>query len=334
MRLSSLFFAVVLLLAPSALAQHHESGSAPSAPPAAAPSPAPTPSFNSSAPPPSPPSVNSPTFHSAPEPASTQAIHGASEQARAPVMHSPPATSFTPSAGSIPSSTHSTSGVAPSPERIMPVEKISGEPRIAPQPRVGEIVPEKQPEHDPSNPDLRRRVCAGKDCAPREEKPGVLFSTAPHPICLKGNCTCPSGESWTSNGCATTNANTPPLCQAGTVWNAANCIPVDTCTPGESGNGQGCAPVAQCRAGELWDGSRCVNPAQQCVPYQAQATPLVTELQNLRMKIERICSRDSSSQDCSEAKFQRQSTLDRYRALWDQASSYCNGYLPDPGALM
>jgi len=342
MRLSSLSVVTIVLSSSIAFAQHSSNTSSapsPSPAPSAAPthvsSPATSPSFSSS------PSV--PISHSS-SPSTSVSV---------PQPHVAPTPSVAPSPSSATARTafspqnenRSTGAVSPSrvqepaASHIVPQEKIAGETRIISAPRIGEHPTEKEKDAR-SAPDLRRRVCEGKDCINTQEKMVPPKPDLRHHVCLTGPCTCPPGQAWGKGGCSggvvpATGYTIGTACGAGTFWDGSACVAaVNACPPGQVWNGVACAASVQCRADEIWDGLRCVDSAYACASYEGRAAPLISGLRNLRVDLQEACSQNPSGQACAELQAQQQGTMDQYMALWNEAPAACHARLPEPGSLM
>src|SRR5215472_1382585 len=156
MRLSTVCFLciAILLVGSVAFAQHHETGSTPSAP---SPSPAPSPIPNFS--PPSPPSAPS-ASHSEPS---------VSAPVSAPIMHSAPEPSPPPSPihNSIPSSSATSNSTRTAPES-KPQSDAAGS-VSAKSPETSKIVSNDRTVETPAlkktvESDIRHRVCTGEKC--------------------------------------------------------------------------------------------------------------------------------------------------------------------------
>jgi hypothetical protein len=319
MRLSSLSLAAVLLFSSIAFAQHHEAGSAPSAPPpspppAAAPSPAPAP------PPPPPPAPSpAPSFsppapsvsHSAPSPAPAPSIpesHVAPTPSPA-LGPSPAPGAASGAARSGPSSDKTPIAHTPEPGRVVPAQKISGEDRVEAAPRIGEHPQEKDRLAKPADPDLRRRACEGEACKEPVAKPVPPESDLRRRICVNGSCGCPAGQTASKNGCVTTVVSTPETpCQPGMAWNGAACAP----------NGSGC------RAGQTWNGVSC---QQDCATFEARAAAIKHSVWVARTQRDEACKNGSTTADCSSAQGSYDFEVGRYRTLQNEAAPECSAML-------
>ena len=335
MRLSSLSIAAVLLFSSIAFAQHHEGGSAPSAPPpspppAAAPSPAPPP------PPPPPAPSPAPSFSNSAPSVSHSSAPSSVPAPSIPERHAAPTPS--PSSGPVSGTVKSdsnpepTAPVAHTPEaeRVIPAEKISGEDKIVSAPRVGEHPPEKDRETKPEDSVLRRRVCEGEACKEPVAKPGPPESDLRRRICVNGSCGCPAGQTASKNGCVTTGSTPETHCQPGTVWNGTACA-TNACQSGMVWNGTTCVPNGQCVAGEIWNGSRC---SANCSIAFTESQHLIVELRSLRQKRDEACQQDPGGPPCLELSGSYSTTKGEYLNLWTAAPSECRvTVLPDPGTL-
>jgi len=298
MRLSGLSAVVVLILSPFVFAQHHDTPSAPPPPPpppahveAPTPSPAPTPA-------PSP----SPSFSSSSAPVAAPAhtsAPSASMGATNPQPRVAPSEVFVPNSPKEDFNAPRSEAVrvpATNAERVVSADKISGESRIVGSARVGGKPPE-EPKPKPTEPDLRHRICPGGSCKEPEPKPGPPESDLRHRICLNGPCTCPPGQTMSKKGCVATTADNETS-QA-------------------------------CGAGQYWNGSACAFSAAECSSLNSRASGVVGELYNLRARVEQACRPAPSSQECAEAKLERDGAIQRYRMLLTEGPSRCAGAFPD-----
>jgi len=336
MRLSSLSVVTIILASAIALAQH--SNNTPSAP---APSPAPS---HVSTPAPSPsPSMSStpsaPASHSSfpSTPASVPQAHVAPTPSVAPSSNTGAAHTVTPTSSDNRSTVPGSRIQESVPGRIVPEEKISGESKIVSAPRIGEHPIEKEKDTR-LEPDLRRRVCEGKDCMNTQEKVAPLNPDLRHHVCLTGPCTCAPGQTWGKNGCSGSGTVVPnnrysmeTTCGAGTIWNGNSCMA--DCPAGQVWNGLNCVPTARCPGSEVWDGTRCVDPAVACASYEGRAASMIMELRQLKTDVQEACSQNPSGQACVDLQQQQQGALNRYMALWNEAPPACHTRLPDPGSL-
>jgi len=311
MRLSGLSLAAILLFSTFAFAQHHESGSAPSAPPPAPPAAAPSPA---PAPPPAPAPAPS-AASSASSNVSHSSLTSAPPAASAPETHMAPGANSSSGRDSGPGRADSNAertvptAHVPTSERVSPDVKITGESKIVSGPRIGE---ESKPR--PSEPDLRRRTCEGAACKEKET------ATTPAPdsdlrrkVCIDGHCNCPPGETSTGKGCV---ATTFEQCQPGQYWNGASCLASTTCP-----------------AGQEWNGTSCVVSSAFCGSINGRASILISDLRSLRAKMSEACGQNSSGQDCRDVQLQRSVSLQQYEMLWNEAAPACRTALPDPAAL-
>lgn len=345
MRLSSLSVAAVLLLSSIAFAQHHDAGSAPSAPPpspppAAAPSPAP-------APPPPPPPAPSPApsysppapsvSHSAPSPApSIPESHVAPAPSPSPGPSPAPGAGFGAARSESNSDKPAPVARTPEPDRVGPAENISGENRVEAVPRVGEHLPEKDRTEKPAEPDLRRRACEGSECKDTVAKPAPPESDLRRKTCIKGICGCPAGQTAAKGGCVTTVVSNPETqCQPGTVWNGSACTDTSPASPtacpaGKVWNGGVCVPVGQCPAGQIWNGTTC---ASNCSIVNSQAQNLIVQLRNAHRERDDACRQDPAATLCLQLDGQYNTLLAEYRNAVAGAPVECRATLPDPSAL-
>lgn len=309
MRLSGLAIAL-LLLSCLAFAQHHDTPSAPPpAPPSpvhsASPAPAPTPSPSPSV---SPSPAATPSHSSAPSP-STPSISSESRTVH-PVTSAPNSVT----AGSTAAKPEAMPNSEISSERVVPVEKLSGESRIAGSARIREVPPDKEPNAKPAQPDLRHHICLSGPCEAQAAKPTPPESDLRRHICITGPCSCPSGQTFTKNGCVgTVNNVVPDACQPGQFWNGAVCEPSPT----------------QCAPGLYWNGAVCVSSAAECATLNARADSMIAELNALRARVEQACRATPSSDDCAAAKLERDGAIQRYRMLLTEGPSRCALSLPD-----
>ena len=346
MRHSSLSFVAILLFSSIVIAQHHEAGSTPSAPPpspapSAAPAPAPAPP-----PPPAPAPAPAPvvTHYSSPSPAPSEPASHISAPSM-PTAVSTPETHATPapvvSTGHISGVTATDgSSARPAPvthapqsdaRGIIPERKISGESKIIPAPRIGDNPPEKA---KPA-PDLRRRVCLAGPCNTTPVSPAPPQSDLRHRICLTGPCSCPSGQSWSKNGCVGAAPTPPPIeqCQPGELWSGGACAATNQCQPGEIWNGGACVPSNRCMPGQVWNGVDCIPSAGECASIDARAAMLANELRGLKAQIQQSCGQDPPAQDCEDLQLRQKGALQRYQMLLAEAGPTCRTTLADPTSL-
>jgi hypothetical protein len=328
MRLASLFLAAVLLIPSIVLAQHHETGSAPSTPP---PSPA-----HSAAPSSSHPSApsSSPPHSAAP---SSPASHSVAPSAHSPVRDSGPTPSGVNSERTAPPSHEPQS----EPQRIIPDEKIAGESRITPAPKIGEKTPEREPEAKPEikkdEPDWKRRPCENGPCkepTPKPEPPvSELKRGLPIPVCTKGSCPCPPGQTAGKGGCVPV---TPPpaseACPAGQVWNGGSCMPANQCPLGQVWNGATCVPnSARCSAGQVWNGTTCRS---DCTLATAGLAGITERLRMARHERDDACRQDPSGTECRQAEASYDLAVSEYRAQAAGIPAECSGTVLDPSAII
>jgi len=314
MRLSGLSAFVVLILSSFVFAQHHDTPSAPPPPHVEAPTPSPAPASGPSAP------SASRSFSSSPAPVATPSH---TSEPSASMGASSPQPHVAPSEVSVPNSaredfnapkSEDVRGPMTNSERVVPVERISGDNRVVGSARVGEK-PTEEPKPKPPEPDLRHRICPGGSCKEPEPKPGPPESDLRHRICLNGPCTCPSGQTMSKNGCVATivTNETPQACGAGQFWNGFSCV--------------GSSP--QCAQGQYWSGAACLFSAAECASLNSRASAVAGELYNLRARVEQACRPAPSSQECAEAKVERDGAIQRYRMLLTEGPSRCAGAFPD-----
>jgi hypothetical protein len=309
MRLSSLSLAAILLLSSVVFAQHHETGTAPSAPPpspasgtAASSAPNPTPSALTAAPAPSPaPSI------------ATGAANTAVSHASAPTVPAPTSVPVTPGSGStgshatispptesrsVPTATSPAHEPRADPGRLIPDQKVSGETKIGSAPRIGQNSPGKEWKADPPRTDLRRRVC------------------------VTGPCPCAPGQRAGKGGCIANPPVDEPVVQ-----------PVEPCQPGEIWNGAVCMPSSPCAPGESWNGVSCVASAAECASIDGRAAILVTALRTLKAQIRDACGQNPPGQDCEDLKQRQGEALQRYQMLRTEAGPSCQATLADLASL-
>ena len=321
MRLSSLSLAALLLSSSIVFAQHHESGSAPSAAPSPASSPAPSPSPAPSTSTSSASSISHSNVSSSPAPAST------------PVSHSPTSVNSTPNQGSAPRSTESNSTrIMPgsheaenNSHRVIPDQKISGSEKIISAPRIGETPLEKAHESKAGETDLRRRICENGSCKEPSPARKPVESDLRRRICIEEPCQCPAGQMASKGGCvANTSRNSEPvvdnslasMCAADEFWDGASCI-----------------SRRQCQPGEFWNGANCMPSSSQCAGIEARAATLANELRGTKAQIQQACSQNPPAPDCESLKLSQQVALQRYQMLLTEAGPNCQTGLLDPLAL-
>lgn len=301
MRLSGLSLAAVLLLSSLAFAQHQTAAPPPPPPP---PPPAAVPAPESH--------ISAPSAPSTPAPASAPATHvdtGHFDNSSTPSNPAP--------ASSMPAA-HT-----PEPDRVAPDQKIVGDEKIESAPRVGEDehsdirtkdTPEKEKEAR-AEPDLRRHICGDKPCQSPEPKPVEPDKERKRRPCEKQPCPCPPGEKASGGGCVATVVENNGQCQPGQVWSVGSCI------------------ARTCPHNETWDGTRCVASPDQCLALEGAAARLISQLRALKTRMQEVCAQDPSSQDCADLTQEHDRLREQYRALWNQASPFCRGRLPDPDTL-
>jgi hypothetical protein len=320
MRLSSVSLLCVVLFCSVALAQHHESGSAPSAP-SPSPSPSPAPSFS---PPPSAPSIS----HSAPS---------APSPASAPAMHSAPAPSPSPSPmhSSMPSSPAISNSARSAPES-KPQSEVGANVAVKSAP-AGKIVSEERNVETPAlkkppESDLRHPVCPGGRCpdvASEVKNPQPPKDDLRHCIL----CKCPPGQSGKGE-CVGNPTNPQPTkpqtCSAGTTWNGSSCVSSnEICPAGQSWNGVSCS-IVTCAPGKILRAGACM---EDCSVSNARAYALAPQVQSARMDRDDACRQGLGTAQCQQADVRYQSVLAEYRTVWTTAPAECRGPLPLPDAL-
>ena len=309
MRLSTVSLLCALLFPPVAFAQHHESGSAPSAP---ATSPAPSPSPSSA------PSIS----HSAPS-------------APAPMIHSTPASSPSPSPihSAMPANSTTSNSVRSTPElrrqsdatgnvsAKSPIEsKISSDDHASQNPAIKK----------PVESDLRHRICAGGKC------PDVASEAQNDALrhCITAECKCPPGQSPGKGGCVA-NPTNPPVaktetCAAGSAWNGSSCVPTNQlCPAGQTWDGMRCT-IASCQAGKILRNGACM---EDCSLTQARVDALAPEVRSARRDRDDACQQGLGTTSCQQADGHYQDILAEYRMLWSAAPAECRAPLPVPDTL-
>jgi hypothetical protein len=262
MRLPTLPLAAVLLLSSLLFAQHSTPPSPPSPPP---PPPAATPS-------PAPP----------PEPAHVEAPSAPSIPASAPTV-----TPSTPPIGNSSPASVLPAAHAPDANRIAPDQKIAGEARIEGAPRVGQ-------DEKHADPDLRHRICDGKDCEKHPSKPAPSESDLRVRPCLKEPCPCPAGTTWSGHGCIASSQD-------------------------------------KCPAGQIRSNGSCTT--DECASLVARAASIAQQARDARARMEQVCSQDPYGQECADLKREHEALLQQYRALYFSVPINCRGQLPDPSTL-
>jgi hypothetical protein len=313
MRLSTLSLLCVLLLTPVAFAQHHESGSAPSAP---ASNPAPSPSLSSA------PSISH-SAPSAPAPVSAPAFHSAPVPSPSPSpMHSsmPSSATTSNSARSAPESKPQSDAAGNGQARTPAADKIVSDDRASQSPAIKR----------PVESDLRHRVCAGGKC------PDVSSEAQNDALrhCLTAECKCPPGQSQGKGGCVA-NPTNPPVtktgtCAAGSAWNGSSCVPTnEICPAGQSWDGARCT-IASCAAGKVLRAGACM---EDCSLTNAQAYARIPEVQSARRDRDDACQQGLATTQCQQADGHYQNILAEYRMLWAAAPAECRAPLPVPDTL-
>jgi len=320
MRLSTVSLPCLVLFCSVAFAQHHETGSAPSAP---SPSPAPSPAPSFSPPPaPSAPSV----AHEAPS---------VSAPGSAPVPHSAPETgpSLSPMHSSMPSNS-ATSDSAHSASESKSQSDAAGNAsaksqaanKMASDNRTVETPALKKPVES----EIRHRVCAGEKCP---DVASEIQKTPQDDLRRCIHCKCPPGQSPGKGGCVANPANPVTKnqpCAAGTTWNGSSCVATqENCPAGQSWNGQSCSMVS-CPAGRILRGGACTD---DCSITNAQAYATIPEVESARRDRDDACQQGLATTQCQLAEGHYQNTLARYRMLWAGAAAECRASLPVPDTL-
>lgn len=325
MRLSTVSVLAVLLVSSVAVAQHHETGSAPSAP---SPSPAPSPAPSFSPPAPSAPSIS----HSAPS---------APSPSGAPVFHSAPAPSPSPNPmhSSMPSNSTSSNSARSAPEskpRSDATGNISSKSPTANKIESDDRASQSPAMKRPAESDLRHRICAEGKCP----DPASEVQNAKPPQddalrhCLTAECKCPPGQSPGKGGCVA-NPTNPPVakngtCSAGTAWNGSSCVATnEICPAGQNWDGAGCS-IASCPAGKILRGGTCM---EDCTMTNARAYPMIPDVQSARRDRDDACRQGLATTQCQQAEGHYQNVLAEYRMLWTSAPVECRAPLPVPDTL-
>lgn len=319
MRLSTVSLLYVLLFSPIAIAQHHESSSAPSAP-AASPAPSPSPS--------SAPSISH-TAPSAPAPVSAPVIHNAPAPSPSPSpMHSamPANSTMSNSVRIAPESRRQSDTDGNVPAKSPTPSKISSDDYAAKTPAVKR----------PVESDLRHRICAGGKCPDAASE--VQNAKAPQDDalrhCLTAECKCPPGQSPGKGGCVA-NPTNPPVtkngtCSAGTAWNGSSCVATNQiCPAGQNWDGVRCT-IASCPAGKILRGGACM---EDCTLTNAQAYAKIPDVQSARRARDDACQQGLGTSQCLQADGHYQNVLAEYRMLWAAAPGECRAPLPVPDTL-
>lgn len=314
MRLSNVSLLCVVLFCSVAFAQHHETGSAPSAP-----APSPAPSFS---PPPAP---------------SAPSISHSEPSVSAPVTHSAPAESPSPSPmhSAMPSSDTTSNSVRSAPEskpQSDATKDASAKPpatnKIASDDRAAETPALKKP----AESDIRHPACFGGKCpdvASEAQNAQPPQDDLRHCIL----CKCPPGQSSGKGGCVANPTNPPTkteTCAAGSTWNGSSCVATGAlCPTGQAWNGTQCA-VASCPAGKILRGGACM---EDCGLTNARAGGLIPNVRNARQDRDDACRQGLATVQCQQADSQYQSVLAEYRMLWAIAPLECRAPLPVPDTL-
>ena len=321
MRLSSLFCTAVLLVPSLVLAQHTSgAASTPSSPaPSAAPSLAPPPPHTEA---PSP----------APTASSMSASHTSMPESH--VTPSPSSPAHIPSSTSIGLNSGQATGAphASQPETrgIVPEQKISGESRIVPAPKIGERPVEKEPEAKREEPDLKHKICENGPCKEPLPKPEPPILELRRP-CLKQPCPCPPGQTSGKGGCVPVSPPVNEQCTGEQVWNGGSCVPAGQCPAGQTWNGAACVPNSlRCKAGQVWNGISC---QADCSIATAGTTNAIVELSNARQQRDDECGRNPSGTLCRQLDGEYQNALAEYRNLYFGVPVECRSTLPVPESL-
>jgi hypothetical protein len=322
MRLSTVCLLCVLFFSSVAFGQHHETGSAPSAP-AASPAPSPAPSFS---PPPAPsaPSIS----HSEPS---------VSAPVSAPVIHSAPAANPSPSPmhSAMPSSDVTSNSLRSAPESKP--QSDAAKDASAKAPATNKITSDDHAVETPAlkkppESDIRHPVCFGGKCPEvtsgvQNEQP--MQDDLRHCIL----CKCPPGQSAGKGGCVSNPTNPPTkteTCAAGSTWNGSSCVPTSAlCPSGQSWNGGQCALVS-CPAGKILRGGACM---EDCSMTNARADGLVPNVRSARQDRDDACRQGLGTAQCQQADGHYQNVLAEYRMLWAGAAAECRAPLPVPDTL-
>ena len=311
MRLSTVSLLCVLLFSSVTFAQHHETGSAPSAPAAS-----PAPSISHSAP-------------STPAPISTPAMHSAP----APSPSPSPMHSSMPSNSTTSNSARGTSELKTQSDAARNVSaKSAAAGKITSDDRAVETPALKRP----AESDLRHRVCAGGKCPDVASE--VQNAQPPQDDalrhCITAECKCPPGQSPGKGGCVP-NPTNPPVtknetCAAGSAWNGASCVPAnELCPAGQSWDGARCT-IASCAAGKVLRAGACM---EDCSLSESRANALAPEVRSARRDRDDACRQGLATPQCQQADGHYQNTLAEYRMLWAAAPAECRAPLPVPDML-
>jgi hypothetical protein len=327
MRLSSLSIAAILLFSSIVLAQHHEPGTAPSAPPpspasgpapsapAAAPAPSPTASIANGAP-------NAAVSHasapSVPPPTSVPVAPGSGSTGTHGTI-SPPTESR-----SFPTATSPAHEPRSDPGRLTPDQRVPAESKIVSAPRIGQYSPGKEPEMKPGPPGLRHRICGNEPCKEKgtEWKADPPRTDLRRRVCVTGPCPCAPGQPAGKGGCIANPPVAEPVAQ-----------PVEPCQPGENWNGAVCMPSNHCAPGEIWNGTSCIASTNECASIDGRAAILVSELRALKAQIQDVCGQKPPGQDCEDLKQRQGEALQRYQMLLSEAGPGCQATPADLASL-
>jgi len=323
MRLSTVSILVVLLVSSVAVAQHHETGSAPSVP-SPSPAPSPAPSF-------SPPASSAPSIsHSAPN---------APAPVSAPAMHNAPSSSSSPMHSAMPANSTMSNSVRIAPESRRQSDTDGNVPAKSPTPSKissDDHAPQTPAVKRPVEFDLRHRICAGGKCpdaaseAQRAQPP--QDDALRH--CLTAECKCPPGQSPGKGGCVSNPPNPPVTkngtCSAGTAWNGSSCVSTnEICPAGQSWDGMRCT-IASCPAGKVLRAGACM---EDCTLTNAQAYAKIPDVQSARRERDDACRQGLGTSQCLQADGHYQNVLAEYRMLWAAAPAECRVPLPVPDTL-
>lgn len=321
MRLSTVSALCVLLFSLASFAQHHEPGTAPSAP-AASPAPSPSPS-------PAPISHSAP---SAPAPASAPVIHSAPAPSPAPSpMHRamPANSTMSNSARGEPESRRQSDAAANVSTKSPTPSKISSDVRTSQSPATKR----------PVESDLRHRICAGGKCPDVSSEVQRVQTPQDDALrhCITAECKCPPGQSQGKGGCVAnpSNPSSPPVtktnsCAAGTAWNGSSCVSTnEICPAGQSWDGARCT-IASCPAGKILRNGACM---EDCSLTNAQAYAKIPDVQSARRDRDDACQQGLATTQCQQADGHYQNVLAEYRMLWAAAPAECRAPLPVPDTL-
>jgi hypothetical protein len=180
---------------------------------------------------------------------------------------------------------------------------------------------------------LRHRICENGRCkepAPKPQPQPQPESDLRVPICVKGRCPCPAGQTASKGGCITP-VNPVPPCQPGSMRNGVNCVANSSCPAGQVWNGASCVVSSpQCPLGQVWNGGFC---QVDCSIVNANTASAILQVRSARRQRDDECRQDPSGTLCQQLDGQYQSALAEYRSLWAAAPPECRSTLPMPDTL-